>query len=198
MWIFNFRIIIIEQQISTSGKFQTALAQFLEGIGTIQRYHEDRADVLVLSAKSGRNLRFQWRFRFQWRYGNFQTSLAQFLEGVRTNQRYHDDRTDVLVLSAKSDRNLIFRIWDFNEDFESEISMKILKCCFFSKEFQQKLKQNPIFKNTELFWRKIPFYRKSHFTWRNLVRFGKPIIPFYRDPILSGMYCTLQVPSNCK
>ena len=73
---------------------------------------------------------------------------------------------------------------------ESEISMKILKCCFFSKEFQQKLKQNPIFKNTELFWRKIPFYRKSHFTWRNLVRFGKPIIPFYRDPILSRMYCS--------
>ena len=122
-------------------------------------------------------------------FGNFQTSLTQFLEGVRTNQRYHDDRTDVLVLSAKSDRNLRFRIWDVNEDFESEISMKILKCCFFSKEFQQKLKQNPIFKNTELFWRKIPFYRKSHFTWRNLVRFGKPIIPFYRDPILSGMYC---------
>ena len=59
MWIFNFRIIITEQQISTSGNFQTALAQFLEGIGTIQRYHEDRADVLVLSAKSGRNLRFQ-------------------------------------------------------------------------------------------------------------------------------------------
>ena len=122
-------------------------------------------------------------------FGNFQTSLTQFLEGVRTNQRYHDDRTDVLVLSAKSDRNLRFRIWDVNEDFESEISMKILKCCFFSKEFQQKLKQNPIFKNTELFWRKIPFYRKSHFTWRNLVRFGKPIIPFYRDPILSRMYC---------
>ena len=143
MWIFNFRIIIIEQQISTSGKFQTSLTQFLEGIGTIQRYH--------------------------------------------------DDRTDVLVLSAKSVRNLIFRIWDFNENFESEISMKILKCCFFSKEFQQKLKQNPIFKNTELFWRKIRFYRKSHFTWRNLVRFGKPIIPFYRDPILSRMYCTPEI-----
>ena len=93
-------------------------------------------------------------------------------------------------------------IWDFNEDFNeismknfNEISMKIsmrFQWRFqwdFNEEFQQKLKQNPIFKNYEFFWPKIPFYRKSHFTWRNLVRFGKPIIPFYRDPILSGMYC---------
>ena len=62
MWIFNFRIIITEQQISTSGNFQTALSQFLEGIRTIQKYHDDRADVIMLSAKSDRNLRFQWRF----------------------------------------------------------------------------------------------------------------------------------------
>ena len=168
MWIFNFRIIIIEQQISTSGKFQTALAQFLEGIGTIQRYHEDRADVLVLSAKSGRNLRFQWRFRFQWRYGNFQTSLAQFLEGVRTNQRYHDDRTDVLVLSAKSDRNLRFqwrfRIWDFNEDFEmlfffQRISTKIETKSHFQK-YWTFLAENPILS-------KIPFYlEKPSKVWK--------------------------------
>ena len=123
------------------------------------------------------------------RYGNFQTSLAQFLEGVRTNQRYHDDRTDVLVLSAKSDRNLIFRIWDFNEDFESEISMKILKCCFFFQRISTKIETKSHFQKFWFFWPKIPFYRKSHFTWRNLARFGKPIIPFYRDPILSRMYC---------
>ena len=51
------------------GNFQTALAQFLEGVRMIQRYHDDRTDVLVLSAKSGRNLRFQWRF---WNFVFFQ------------------------------------------------------------------------------------------------------------------------------
>ena len=69
--------------------------------------------------------------------------------------------------------------WDFNEAFQWDFNEA------FQWRFQQKLKQNPIFKNSVFVWPKIPFYRKSHFTWRNLARFGKPIIPFYRDPILS-------------
>ena len=72
MWIFNFRnknYWGIWDFNEIFGNFQTSLAQFLEGVRMIQRYHDVRTDVLVLSAKSGRNLRFQWRF---WNFVFFQ------------------------------------------------------------------------------------------------------------------------------
>ena len=120
--------------------------------------------IFVMWIFNFRNKNYWGIWDFNEIFGNFQTSLTQFLEGVRTNQRYHDDRTDVLVLSAKSDRNLRFRIWDVNEDFESEISMKILKCCFFPKNFNKN-------------WNKIPFSKILNFFGGKSHFIENPILP---------------------
>ena len=47
----------------------------------------------------------------------------------------------------------------------------------------------PLFKKAKQSWRRIPFYRKSHFGLETLVNLKKSKIPFYRDPILSWGPC---------
>ena len=80
-------------QISISmkifGNFQTSLTQFLEGVRTNQRYHDDRTDVLVLSAKSDRNLRFRiWDFNEDFEMLFFFQRISTKIETKSHFQKY--------------------------------------------------------------------------------------------------------------